>query len=100
MQATSRLLAAGMDEPRRSETADLGLAPESQVVRVARVRLADGVPVALEDAALIPELRGVLDEDLGGGSLHRMLEARGGGDPGHGTITARLTRASGPSCST
>ena len=57
-QATSRLLSAGLDDPRRPEAEDLGLAPGSQVVRVARVRLADGVPVALEDAALVPELGG------------------------------------------
>src|SRR5262245_50501483 len=95
MQATSRLLAAGMDDPDRSEIADLGLAPGSQVVRIGRVRLADGVPVALEEAALIPELRGVLEEDLGGGSLHRMLEERGVvATRATGTITARLARAS------
>ena len=93
--ATSRLLAAGMDEPRRSETRDLGLAPDSQVVRVIRVRMADGVPVALEDAALLPELRGVLEEDLGGGSLHGALERRGVvATRATGTITARLARAS------
>jgi GntR family transcriptional regulator len=51
--------------------------------------------VALEDAALIPELRAVLDEDLGGGSLHRMLEERGVvATRATGTITARLARAS------
>jgi GntR family transcriptional regulator len=95
MQATSRLLSAGMDDARRSEHPDLGLAPDSQVVRVVRVRLADGVPVALEDAALIPELREVLDEDLGGGSLHGALADRGVvATRATGTITARLARAS------
>ncbi|HEV3495959.1 MAG TPA: GntR family transcriptional regulator, partial [Actinomycetes bacterium] len=69
-QASSRLLSAGLDDPRRPEALDLGLAPDSQVGRVVRVRLADGVPVALEDAALVPELGWVLDEDLGCGSLH------------------------------
>jgi GntR family transcriptional regulator len=95
MQATSRLLAAGMDDPRRAEVEDLGLAPDDQVVRVARVRLADGVPVALEEAALLPELRGVLDEDLGDGSLHGALAQRGVvATRATGTITARLARAS------
>jgi GntR family transcriptional regulator len=95
LRATSRLLSAGMDQPRRAETLDLGLAPDSQVVRVARVRLADGVPVALEDAALLPELRAVLDEDLGDGSLHSALERRGVvATRATGTITARLARAS------
>jgi GntR family transcriptional regulator len=95
VQATSRLLSAGMDDPRRPETLDLGLAPDSQVVRVVRVRLADGVPVALEDAALVPELGWVLDEDLGGGSLHGALAGRGVvATRATGTITARLARAS------
>src|SRR4029453_17121271 len=94
-QATGRLPAAGLDDPRRPEAEDLGLAPGSQVVRVARVRLADGVPVALEDAALVPELAGVLEEDLGGGSLHGALERRGiVATRATGTITARLARAS------
>src|SRR5919112_3355580 len=78
-EAASRLLSAGLDDPRQPEALDLGLAPDSQVVRVVRVRLADGVPVALEDAALVPELGAVLEEDLGGGSLHGALERRGGG---------------------
>ena len=95
MQATSRLLSAGMDDPRRSEVLDLGLAPDSQLVRIVRVRLADGVPVALEDAALVPELGAVLEEDLGGGSLHDALERRGVvATQATGTITARLARAS------
>jgi GntR family transcriptional regulator len=94
-QATSRLLSAGLDDPRRTETLDLGLAPDSQVVRVVRVRLADGVPVALEDAALVPALGWVLDEDLGGGSLHGALAGRGiVATRATGTITARLARAS------
>src|SRR5918995_1586162 len=80
-QGARRLLRPGLGEPRPSGTPRLRLAPNSQVVRVIRVRLADGVPVALEEAALIPELRGVLDEDLGEGSLHGELERRGGGGP-------------------
>jgi GntR family transcriptional regulator len=95
LRASSRLLSAGLDDPRRPETLDLGLAPDSQVVRVVRVRLADGVAVALEDAALVPELAWVLDEDLGGGSLHGALAGRGTvATRATGTITARLARAS------
>jgi len=95
MQATSRLLSAGLDDPRRPEALDLGLAPDRQVVRVVRVRLADGVPVALEDAALVPELAWVLDEDLGAGSLHAALAARGIiATRATGTIAARLARPS------
>lgn len=94
-QASSRLLSAGLDDPRRPEALDLGLVPGSQVVRVVRVRLADGVPVALEDAALVPELAWVLEADLGCGSLHGALAGRGIiATRATGTITARLARAS------
>src|SRR5512132_297740 len=67
VQASSRLLSAGMDDPRRSEALDLGLAPGSQVVRVVRVRLAERVPVALLDrapqSALLVELRILFDQE-------------------------------------
>jgi GntR family transcriptional regulator len=43
----------------------------------------------------VPELAGVLEEDLGGGSLHSALERRGiVATRATGTITARLARAS------
>src|SRR4029453_13871854 len=68
-QATSRLLAAGLDDPRRPQAEDLGLAPGSPA--------------------------GVLEEDLGGGSLHSALQRRGiVATRATGTITARLARAS------
>src|SRR5919202_1948727 len=65
-QATSRLLSSGLDDARRAEALDLGLAPDSQLVRIRRVRLADGVPAKRGTVAT----RAV------------------------GTITARLARAS------
>src|SRR4029434_10455827 len=37
VQATSRLLSAGLDDPRRPEALDLGLAPDSHVVKIVRV---------------------------------------------------------------
>src|SRR5215211_5148011 len=49
----------------------------------------------MEDARLVPELGGILEEDLGGGSLHDALERRGVvATRATGTITARLARAS------
>ena len=50
--------------------------PDSQVVRVVRVRLADGVPVALEDAALVHELA-TSSARTSGSSLHGALARRG-----------------------
>ncbi len=93
--ATSRLLDASVTHARPVESVDLSLGDAAEVVRVVRVRLADGTPVALEDAALLPELAGVLDEDLATGSLHDALQRRGVvATRAVGTITARMARAS------
>lgn len=93
--ATSRLVAAGVAPARPEEVAELLLAPGADVVRVERVRLADGVPIAFEDAAVLPEYAGALDADLAGGSLHAALEALGVvATSASGTVTARLARRS------
>jgi GntR family transcriptional regulator len=95
LKPASRLLSAALESARPSETADLGLGAKGRVVRVVRVRLADGTPVALEDAALLPDFADVLDDDLADGSLHGALAARGVvATRAVGTITARLARAS------
>ena len=84
MAASSRLVAAGLGPPRPEEVAALDIAADDDVVRVERVRLADGVPIAYEDAAVLGEHRAVLDADLEAGSLHQALEApRRRGHVGH-----------------
>ncbi len=56
---------------------NLEVAPDSAVVRIERVRTADGTPMALEHAFL-PSRRfpGLEDEDLSGVSLYEVLERR------------------------
>lgn len=95
MVATSRVVVAQLGAARPEEVDDLGLAPGSDVVRVERVRLADGVPIAVEDAAVVVDHRGVLDADLENGSLHDALGELGVvATSATGTVTARLaTRA-------
>jgi GntR family transcriptional regulator len=94
MRATSRLVSAELDAARPDEVADLALPPASSVVRVQRVRLADGVPIAFEDAAIVVEHVAVLDADLESGSLHGELERRGVvASSATGTVTARLATA-------
>jgi GntR family transcriptional regulator len=58
---------------------NLEVAPESNVVRIERVRTADGEPMALE-RAFLPSRRfpGLEDEDLAGVSLYELLERRHG----------------------
>jgi GntR family transcriptional regulator len=95
MKATSRLVRAGLDGARPDELADLRLAAGSQVVRIERVRLADAVPIAFEDAAVVGDHAAVLATDLESGSLHGALERLGVvASSATGTVTARLaTRA-------
>jgi GntR family transcriptional regulator len=77
-QATSRLLARELRSANEAETRVLGLRPGEKVVRVARVRLADDWPMALERAALIPATAdAVLAADLERGSLHEALARTG-----------------------
>ena len=47
------------------------------MVRIQRIRLADGVPIAFEDAALLVDHAAVLDRDLCAGSLHGALHELG-----------------------
>jgi GntR family transcriptional regulator len=77
-QATSRLLARELRSASESEIRALGLRPGATVVRVRRVRLADGRPIALEAATLIlPTADAVLAADLEQGSLHEALARTG-----------------------
>jgi len=95
LKPSSRLISAGLEHARPTEVADLRLGHQDRVVRIVRVRLADGVPVALEDAALPERYTFVLDADLTNGSLHKALEARGTiASRAVGTIHARLARSS------
>ena len=89
--ASSRVVSAGLEPGRPPELSDLRLPPGSDVLRLVRVRLADGVPVALEDAAVLPSLADGLAGDPLDGSLHAAL-ARSGtlAARADGTITARL----------
>lgn len=72
----------------------LGLPPDAWVVRIDRIRLASGVPLALERAVLPGEFADVLSLDLAAGSLHAALAAMGrvmGRATGY--VTARLATA-------
>lgn len=77
-----------------SAAARLGLPPSEWVVTIERVRLADGVPVALEKAHLPGEFAPVLDADLETGSLHAALARLGRSMVrADGYVTARLATA-------
>jgi len=71
--ASSRLLEADLRKATTSERAALRLDEGVRVVVVRRVRLADGVPVAIEHAVLTDDCAAVLSADLEAGSLHQAL---------------------------
>lgn len=74
----SRLVEAEVREASAAETTALQLtAATPRVVSIVRVRLADGIPLAVEYACFPPHLSSLLDLDLEAGSLHRALHERG-----------------------
>jgi GntR family transcriptional regulator len=77
LRATSRVLAAGWSSPHEDDVAALGLGPGEQVIRLDRLRFADGRPMAIERAAIAPAFAAVLGEDLEAGSLHAAFERMG-----------------------
>ncbi|GAA2325919.1 GntR family transcriptional regulator [Dactylosporangium salmoneum] len=75
---SSRLLEAEVRPASAEEATALQLAARApRVVAIARVRLADGVPLAVEYACFPPHLDALLDRDLESGSLHRALHDLG-----------------------
>jgi GntR family transcriptional regulator len=77
LKASSRLLQAGLRAATSADVDALRLPGAARVVAISRLRLADGVPMAIEHAALPAECAGVLADDLETGSLHESLAARG-----------------------
>jgi GntR family transcriptional regulator len=81
---SSRVLSLELREPRPAEASQLRSEPGAQVVALVRLRLADGEPMALEEAvfrgALAPLL---MAADLEQGSLHTTL-VEGGHVPTRG----------------
>ena len=86
---SSRLLEHTVRPADELERARLRLAPGASVVAIVRLRLADGVPVAIERASFGAALAsGLAAADLDRGSLHRILL-----DLGHVPSRGRATLA-------
>jgi len=77
-EPTSRIVSRLLREPTEVERTDLRVWSGAQVVELRRVRLADGMPVAVETAVLASRCAAaVLDADLEIGSLHETLITEG-----------------------
>lgn len=74
---TSRLLTAAEGPATGDEAGRLGLGGGAPVVRVARLRLADGTPLAHEERVFAADLcPGILDEDLENQSLYWLITTK------------------------
>ncbi|MFJ2604688.1 GntR family transcriptional regulator [Streptomyces sp. NPDC087425] len=70
---SSKLISSEMRKARPDEVHRLEVSKTSDVVAITRVRLADGVPVALERAVFPRDLKGLLELDVTTHSLHESL---------------------------
>jgi GntR family transcriptional regulator len=77
LKASSRVLVASWADPNDGDIEAFRLRPGERVVRLERLRLADGRPMAIERATIAPALAAVLSEDLERGSLHDAFERLG-----------------------
>ncbi|PDQ34775.1 MAG: hypothetical protein B5766_09285 [Candidatus Lumbricidophila eiseniae] len=77
LTASSRLLSAELREANQAEVDALRLQDKARVVSIARLRLADGTPMAVEHASVTPDCAPVLAEELESGSLHEALRKLG-----------------------
>jgi GntR family transcriptional regulator len=89
---SSRVVSAQTRPATIQETARLRLRTGSDVVCIKRVRLADGDPVAVENAVFPGSLTALLDSDLASGSLHEAVTTLGR-VPTRGTATLAARRA-------
>jgi GntR family transcriptional regulator len=76
-QPSSRVLIAEIAIGTRTQLADLDLAPRSKVVVIERLRLADGVIMALERSVFTPACTELIHADLASGSVHEALTQMG-----------------------
>lgn len=77
MEPASRVLRAGLVELSGEDASALTIDIGAPVMVLERLRLADGVPMAIERVVMPVDDTGILDEDLSSGSLHAAFERRG-----------------------
>jgi GntR family transcriptional regulator len=74
---SSRVLCADLRAGDREQLASLGLAPRGTVVTIVRLRLADGIPMAIERSVFPAACADLLETDLTSVSLHESLTSLG-----------------------
>jgi GntR family transcriptional regulator len=77
LRASSVILQFGRIDPSPEDTATLALEPGERPILLERLRLADGIPMAIERAVIAPFCEQVLEEDFSNASLHAAFERLG-----------------------
>ena len=77
MEPSSRVLRAGPTALQPDDAEALGIEITSTAIVLERLRLADGIPMAVEHAVIPAADANILDEDLTTGSLHAAFERNG-----------------------
>ena len=91
LRPSSELISAKKEIATEADCKALSLKIPSSVIVIKRLRLADGIPLALEKVVLITKCANVLEEDLEKGSLHDALRKIGISPTlASGWLTARL----------
>jgi GntR family transcriptional regulator len=93
-KASSRVLATGPIDPTDEDREALRLKAGEKPIVIQRLRLADGVPMAIERVVMPPSCAPVLEEDLVAISLHSAFEKMGRlPTRAEASVTARLADA-------
>ncbi len=91
---SSVIISGKLEAPGKNDLAALRVEKTSKCVVVKRIRMADGVPLALERVALVPKAEAVLKFDLVNGSLHEALRHIGLAPIlANGWLSARISNA-------
>ncbi|WP_248924088.1 GntR family transcriptional regulator [Paenibacillus hamazuiensis] len=94
IRAGSRLVSVRTVKATGKQARLLGVEEGAAIVEIVRLRLSDGVPVALETSCLSAErCPGVEKEDLVEQSLYHLLDSKYGIRPAHSSKTLELARA-------
>jgi GntR family transcriptional regulator len=92
LTATSRPIESRIASSNDIEAHALGITSGDPIYVIERVRLADGVPMAIERVALPTPVAAAIDTDLKSGSLHVAFQASGmTPSKAHANVSARLS---------
>lgn len=93
MAAGTRVISSSIVGANRQASDALGIDPDALVIHVARIRLADGVPISFEQATFPADrFAGLLELPLGG-SIYELLDTHFGCRPGEATERIEVVQA-------